>query len=53
MPDLHCDFEFHPEMFFILPMVGVQRGTCDDEACDAQHWSVSIGWRCWSLNIFG
>ncbi len=42
--------EFHPEMLLPWPALGITRGTCADETCDAEHWRISLGWLAWSVH---
>lgn len=43
--------EFHPEMFLVLPTIGITKGECSDPNCAAIHWRVSLGWIVGSLHF--
>lgn len=45
------EFEYHDDLFFILPMLGIQAGECEYPECESSHYQISIGWLCWSINI--
>jgi hypothetical protein len=44
-------FEFHPENFFVLPLLAIAEGECDNPGCEAQHFMVAIGWFAWTLQL--
>jgi hypothetical protein len=43
--------ELHPEMFLVLPLIGITKGECHDPQCDRDHWRVSVGWLVGSLHF--
>lgn len=44
------EFEYHNDLFFITPSVGISEGSCGPD-CDHVHLRLSIGWLLWSLHI--
>jgi hypothetical protein len=43
------DFEFHPEMLAILPVVAIGAAQC--ECCEEMNYCLVLGWLCWSLEF--
>jgi len=41
----------HPEQFFVLPTITLEKDKCPNTECDAEHWMVSVVWFCWSAGI--
>jgi hypothetical protein len=45
------EWEFHPEMFLVTPLVAFSQGECED-TCKEQHYRISLGWLCLSLHFY-
>jgi hypothetical protein len=44
-------FEYHPTAILILPLFALAWHDCDDQACDATHNTVALGWLLWSIRF--
>jgi hypothetical protein len=45
------EFEFHDDTFFILPLLLLQSGDCEDPQCEKSHYRLCVGWLFWSVNL--
>lgn len=45
-------FQFHSRAFLVTPVLVFEHGECLAPGCDAQHWSVHVGWLLWSVSIY-
>ena len=45
-------FEFHPEQIFLLPLLAIEHGTCENPECTESHWHVSVGWLVGSVSFY-
>ena len=45
-------FEFHPEQIFILPLLAVEYGVCENPECETSHIRINIGWLVGSIEFY-
>ena len=45
------NLEYHPWNFLLTPAALISCGSCEDPACDSEHWRFTIGWFVWSLHF--
>lgn len=44
-------WEEHFDTLVLVPTVLLQKGTCEDPACESSHWALRIGWLCWTVGF--
>ena len=44
-------FELHLHQVFILPLLAIEHGTCENPDCPANHFRLTLGWLVGSVQI--
>lgn len=49
---MRIEFEFHPEVLLVLPLLLIGHGECENPQCNAEHWVIALGWIVWDISLF-